>query len=490
MRLRRVAIIAGCSLLLLVAATFWFWKTHVADPYSSPTAIRTNDAYLRAYAPATNLPPFTDDAFLSVSRGTVAAGEVTVAYATASVTNPSGNSEYPDVDYGSMTVHSADATNAVRIGDGAVRLAYIAVATEPPPAGHKSFGMRVPAKYYTASLNPIPLEEPLRRWLSDPHLIVGRLPGARFIFACSNLAGFIPMRFQAFDARTHYPISSSHYLSASSNRFTFNAALCLWHQTPVEVVGTLAVGPADTYSMKPIEGTQLRFPGGAIKLLAIAQGEFELVSSTPSTTNKTESYHVNPRRLREPFPPEFSVMFDCWPRAYNAPIEFEFYDHSGRRMQANMLDRSERISIGLVVGSPEQLKEIRLKHYPNLHRLVVTLPELPGLPESNRNLTNLFDLHIPHLNVQAPQDLPRELGKLLQMDVKYIAFGSHAYTNRSFQNQRTNTTARGLFTEISSYRQSKYDQLVVDSEKNEIRTHRSLLAGPIKFVASLFRSKN
>ena len=54
-------------------------------------------------------------------------------------------------------------------------------------------------------------------------------------------------------------------------------------------------------------------------------------------------------------------------------------------------------SLGFIRGKKSEFGEIQIKYYPHIKKLVFRLPELPGLPERNRNLQNLFDAFIPFL---------------------------------------------------------------------------------------------
>ena len=119
---RRVAIIAVTVLLLLLLAAALFWNSTATPPYSSPTALRTNEAYLRTHAPDTNFPAFNTNLFKSPSVEKTETG-LTIKY-------QAGEEPPWHAFNGSLVSHKADSTGTIRIGDGSIRLEYIGVATE------------------------------------------------------------------------------------------------------------------------------------------------------------------------------------------------------------------------------------------------------------------------------------------------------------------------------------------------------------------------
>lgn len=462
------------SLLLAFGLALWFWRPE-PKLFSSPTAIRTNDAYLHAHAPGSDQPPFSDDIFKSI--------QVRKGDSNLSISLLSGSPLSYNLDYAPVAVHRASALETIEIEGGSIRLTYLAVATKPPPPPYGSSGSSmVSARYYTPDLKWVSLSElPVRIPREQQPLLAHSLPSARFAFACSNLADFKVLRFRAFDARTHYPLSTFHNLPYTSNSITFNCDLNLWHQTPIELVGTLALGPVQSYTLAPEEGAELKISNEAVKLLAICEGSYDHSNTMDDgKTNVTSFSRQEPPPIYPKNP--FTLIFYHWPRAAPLPLEFECADESGRAVYGFARSVSEHLSTFLLDGDPKKLKTIRVLHYPNLHRLVVTLPELPGLPDQNRNLQNLFDLHIPSVRLAGPWNIKENLGHFVQMQVPYMPLSLMAYTNKFVPSYRSNTTARALFAELDSFLPSKYDQLIADPEKNEIRYEENAFARAFRIL--------
>ena len=126
-----------------------------------------------------------------------------------------------------------------------------------------------------------------------------------------------------------------------------------------------------------------------------------------------------------------------------------------------------------MIGRLEDIKEIRLLHYPNLHRLTFTIPELPGLPEQNRHVANLFDVHIPYMRFRYEYSFQSGVAQLLQMQNHSIPL---TFTNNYFPTFRTNTTTRALFREMASMLSDPEKRIVVNPESNTIEAKRHPLA--------------
>jgi hypothetical protein len=475
---RRMAIISATVLLSLLAAAV-FWNSRATPPYSSPTALRTNEAYLRAHAPGTNFPSFDTNLFKSVSIEKTETG-LTIKYQT-------GEEPPWRAFEGSLASHMADSTGTIRIGDGSIQLAFIGAATERPAEVPNPVFVRIPPKYFTPDLKPADQNDPILKleWYRQD-LSVHKFPATRFIFTCSNLAEVVTLRFDAFDARTHYPLGNRNYRQGPfRDTLTFDSELKVWHQTPIELLITLAMGPTRIYSTPLAEGTELKFPGGALKLLAIAEGGLEVVHMGPGAPTNTVTLTQSADTPRDR--PLTSLVFYSWPREGLLSWDLEFTDDVGNAMSAGFNASSGPIIVRTVDCSRERLKEIRVKQYPNVHTLSFTIPELPGLPEQNRNLQNLFELHVPYLEIQHRAFLNIHLGDLVQMQAKNVPLSPRAFRSSSFQ-VLTNTTPRALFDEVASS-MPEHHTLVVDPKKNEIRARRHPLAGPMNFIKGILRIK-
>jgi hypothetical protein len=150
--------------------------------------------------------------------------------------------------------------------------------------------------------------------------------------------------------------------------------------------------------------------------------------------------------------------------------DLEFYGVNGKKLPGYGGGSSENIIQSTIEAEPGELKEVRFRYFPATHRVLVTIPELPGLPEENRNIENLFDVHIPYFRNQYEYAFQGGVAQLLQIQNTYIPL---TFPQGYFPLIHTNTTPRALFNEIRSLRSNPAQQLVADPRKNIIELRSS-----------------
>ena len=473
MLFRKAAFVVTMVLVLgCVGGAVWFWKSHRGF-YSSPTAVRTNENYLRAHAPGTNLPAVPTNLFSSI--------RVEQTTNQIEIWIPGPHRMSVELDYAPLQIHRAPASEPIRLESGSVRLAYLATG-HAPPGTNTEWQVQLPGNFYTSDLKPVATEETsdfvpkYERKVSYE----GDFPAANFYFASSNLGGFKTLGFEAFDARTHQSLTTGHGRSGSSNLFWFTSTIRLWHQTPIELITTVAAGPVQSYALEPKPGSELKYPGGVIRL--VASSEVGLGGTSTRSDGRTNYITMRsaPRTLSPYDPrPRSSFIFCSWPNT-RLRGELEFYGEDGEKIATESSTTSDLILHVRLVGRVEEVKEIRVKYYPNLHRLIYILPELPGLPEQNRHLENLFDTHIPYMLFQYEYAFQANIAQLLQMNSGSFALN---YPNGFFPTLRTNTMARELFEEMDAMLANKKLEMVADPVENKIEARPpalEILIGKIK----------
>ena len=301
----------------------------------------------------------------------------------------------------------------------------------------------------------------------------GTFPRAEFYFQSTNLPSDVMLiGFQAFDHRTRRLLTSGHSSSMQRGAETtiwISADIELWHQTPIDLVLTIATGPIELTS-HPIDlsTSPIPFPGGMLKLLHIAEAE---INGWGTDINNGTNY-VTLSTDRDTKPSKTSFVFFGWPTMQGLPLQIQLARADGQPAQHTGRSSSETLLIATVDEKPADLAKIEMRYYPNVYRLVFHLPELPGLPEENRNLENLFDTHIPYIRLPYEHAYQSTILKLIAMEAPHIPL---SYSNLFFPIIRTNTTARELFREMESLASNPEKLLVVDPVKNKVRHEQSTL---------------
>lgn len=464
MLLRKVALFAGLLLLLIGAGmVVWLWQGG-KGLYSNPTAVRTNDTYLRAHAPATNIPPVPPTLFDSIT--------VTESETEISIANPVVPYILSDRTFGTLHVHHAGESQTVRIGDGSISLLYIGTAYGTnPPANPRQHAWEVDGKYFKPDLTPIGPDEMLGVLPKRERKMHfnGEFPRVKFYFAGTNLPPMKALDFALFDARTRHPLTGGHSRAGLHHAFRIETEAKLWHSAPVELVFTIATGPLETFSMPAREAAELKFSGGHMRLILVTEHDLAGWSSSQQNGTNTMTFDLQASlTVANEDKPKTSFVFFCWPMASKLPVDIEFLGADGKELPGPRgSGSSEQLLTASVQARPDEVHEVRIKYYPNVHRLIFTLPELPGLPEENRNLDNLFDVHIPFMRFRYEYAFRQNIAELVQMSEPRFQFN---YPTNFFPATRTNTTARQLFHELAEMRANKQHQFVADPERNVIET--------------------
>jgi hypothetical protein len=475
MLLRKAALIL-CVILAVAAIglAVWFWKTQ-NRLYSSPSAVRKMANYDRAFSAPTNPPPIPTNLFASyqIDRDTN----------RIIISSPAVPYEISEKEYVPLSIVYADSSHTAVLSNGSVRLAYIGRAFTQPRTNF-GWGLQVPATYYTPNGQPLTVaaSNELKR-LPQYHRNLsfnGSFPMCQFIFISSNLPPLKTISFSAFDARTHYPLTSGYSSSTSPNGFHFANDLRIWHRAPIQLMTSIATGPTNHYSIAVSEGAELTYPGGHIRLMLMQDDdEFGSTSSSHDGRSNVVTLQLRSGPRPEPDRTSCSFLFHSWPRGYNAPIEFQFLNASGKVLNSSRSGSMGHLLTTAIEGSLADVKHIRVIHYPNVYRLVFTIPELPGLPEQNRNIENLFDVHIPYTYFRYEYDFQSRICELLQMSQSHFPLN---FPNGYFPMFRTNTTPRELFLEMEKLLANPNLHLVADPEKNQVAAKPHPIAAAIEAI--------
>ena len=170
-----------------------------------------------------------------------------------------------------------------------------------------------------------------------------------------------------------------------------------------------------------------------------------------------------------------SFVFLSWPTAADLPLDIELLDDAGKPLPSYGSSSGSNVLVPSVRAAADEVKKIRVKYYPKLYRIIFRIPELPGLPEENRGLKNLFDARVPYMRLRQQWEIDDALRKLTQMNIFMGSLPLNP-TNIYYPVIYTNTTTRAIFQDISRHLANPEDRLKTDPQKNEIEVARPPLA--------------
>jgi hypothetical protein len=478
MFLRKVAILLLVLAVILGGITAYLAYERDWRLFSDPAAPRSNPDYerLMAVSKTTELPEPKE------TPGTVIESSDTELI----IREPGGLMTVTPI-YPASEIYHAAGTNAIPVGTGTVSLGCIGVSYAAPRTNF-DYAINIPARFYSPDLHPLSLHDLpgiFRAWQWNTNVeFRGQFPAAKFVFTRTNLSDFKFIGAQLFDARTKYNLMRSYSRSGEQEAFWFEGEIGLWHQAPLELVLTIATGPAETYAIPPKTNETIRYPGGWLKLIGIVDGPVRGMSSLHDgkTNRVTLRKQTTPRSQ---FDPQCAFVFASLPGISDPPIDIDFLNEEGKIIDTRGGSYSARINLISLAEPVERVKEIRLKYYSKVARLIFQIPELPGLPVENRNLKNLFDARIPYIRFQQEWDVITGLNRLTQTGPS--TFNTLNQTNTYYPLIFTNVTTRELFLDVSQLLPSQEDRLTVDPIKNTIEIAHPPLAVLLEKLRKLMR---
>jgi hypothetical protein len=460
MLLRKLAA-ALLVLGILLACIAALWITRMRPVlFSDPAALRKNDSYPATMAPPVPAPKLEK---IPAVSATVENGELRFDV-------PQTNTPWAAA-FGPATTLRGEPGRPVAVGNGTIELKFIGTAWSIQKTNAPDF-ISLPGDYYSGALEHVSagsVEALLPNY--DSKVQFGFVfPGAKLFFTRSHPEQSKVLGLEIYDGRTRQALSHGYSSSTQGEVVWFDTQAELWHQTPLEIVLYVAAGPLEIHRMPATPGAELLYSRGAIKLMGSLNGRGASTSSMYG--EKTNTFRVRALGNRDASEkPETTFVYWYWPNDRLA-LDFEYLDRSGKPLPSMGSSISGQVMTTSIQGRPEDVKEIVVKCYPNYYRLIFHLRELPGLPEQNRGLTNLFDVRAPFLRIERADELPRVLGQLTQLEMPALALN---YSNTYFPRFFTNVTMRELFDDVSQHLLSPEERLVVDPKENKVLVKRPLL---------------
>jgi hypothetical protein len=75
-------------------------------------------------------------------------------------------------------------------------------------------------------------------------------------------------------------MGQSYTVPVINNVFYLETEVGAWHQTPLQIVATIATGPPHIYTLPVTPGSEIKYPGGLLRLLAMAPLKFDSTSTS------------------------------------------------------------------------------------------------------------------------------------------------------------------------------------------------------------------
>ncbi len=412
-----VAIMLGLALVGGGVVAIIRMPGRVSRWISNPTALRDSALYDAILGPA-RLPPAVqpfDARFLVVRTND---NEITLEVAQSKGPDPN------DRVYG-YTLHRAGSEQHVAFPGGSVRLSHLGIGYGVFPLDDpRRDTVSVPVRFFGANLRPLKpklLQELVPSERDRSLHFRGDFPEVRFFFVIEGPSEYKILNVQLFDARTHRSLLGGGYSSGGGvrGRFWVGTNVQLWHQSPVLVVLSLAHGPTKANVVQAAVGTTAKHDQGELHLVAILeQIDPGWSSESGSGTERLTLRRADPLRTADR-PAQTTFVWYGLPLASPVPLELDYLDDNGSVLADTGRGSSGAFLLGGVAEGAHRVSSIRISSFPYIRRLVFCLPEIPGLPEENRGVQNLFDVRIPYVRIKEDWRLREFLGNVTQLEASF-----------------------------------------------------------------------
>jgi hypothetical protein len=236
-------------------------------------------------------------------------------------------------------------------------------------------------------------------------------PAVQFGFHYQGIEDLKFHGLKVYDARTRKLLSGGHSSSGRERHYWFNTHIPLWHRTPVDLVLEVSYGPSKIFDFAPRAGEGFSEGSFECRLLTVLE-DVDTYSSESSSRNNAVTH-----TFRKAWSDKAGLrfVFACQPAASQMPVSFEFLDTDG-----NILRRGGSSTSGYVrtvdMKQPlEKVALIRARYRTRRQRIVIHLPYIPGLPEENNMIDDLFDVHVPYVSLRDPGKVSQFLRQVLQL---------------------------------------------------------------------------
>jgi hypothetical protein len=215
-----------------------------------------------------------------------------------------------------------------------------------------------------------------------------------------------------FDAHTRSLVATGHSISRSENYCWFKTNVSMWHHAPVDVVIDVSYGPSKTFQFAPKAGEGFELGGFKCRLINVFEGGDTSYSTSSDTRRNwiaTRIFRGGPDRYGLCF------FFACQPQARQMPVTFDFLDKDGQILYGRNDSTSINVHKILLRQPLEKVDLVMARYRTRRRRIVMHLPYIPGLPEENKSIDNLFDTYVPYVSFSRPDEISHFLGRSLQL---------------------------------------------------------------------------
>ena len=400
--------ILAVPFIILLSLLGFLLHSTVADParfwFCSPTEPRSNDSevWQKTNIPAQPAKEMDEDFFENFT--------ISSDSDYYRIKHPSGN---PSINAFTFELNEMSPGKPLDIGGGTLQFSCIGTAYHD---ANQTMSDDAVFRFYDPQLQPVNVADMVgsgnyASTESGSNFRYSPWPAVQVIFQHQGIEHLMFQGIKVFDSQTHESLATGYNSNGRESTFRFNTHIPLWHRTPVEVVIDISYGPVKTFEFAPGAGEGFAEGSFQCRLLAVFEGIYAGTSNYTTRDNieTVEIPKVPPNKAGLCF------LFVCWPTASQIPVTFDFLDKDGNKLSTCGSSTSGYTTNTGLKEPLEKVALIRAHYRTRRRRIVVHLPYIPGLPEENNLVKNLFDVYVPYVMLHDPDQVDQFLRHTLQL---------------------------------------------------------------------------
>ena len=321
-------------------------------------------------------------------------------------------SENPPDNPFAFELHETTPGEPLEIGDGTLEFSCMGTAYLD---ANQTISDKVSYRIYDQQLKSINntdvSEFEMYALTEDANFRNSSWPDVQLFFKHQKIENVIFHKIKIFDGRTHKILATGFVCPGIDGFCYFHTHIPLWHRTPVDVVLDISYGPVKTFEFAPCAGEGFDAKNFKCRLISVIEG-FDY-GTRSSWSRENVRFHI--LKKVPPDKAELTFLFACLPAAHHLPVTFEFLDKDGNKLRTRNSSTSGYTHYVRLEQPLEKIAIIRAYYRTRRQRIVIHMPYLPGLPEENKIVKNLFDVHIPYVMFNGPGQVEQFLRNSLQL---------------------------------------------------------------------------
>lgn len=397
--------------MLLSALVIVYLAVTALPPfYSPPDAVRKGSDYAgKIDPPKSSLKPDPKTIPPPVFTIITNSGRITIKYPSSSVR---------EIVTPPYTVHRLEGGQTIKLDDVSLRLKRIGHAWDPSPLARVrgSTHRNAPAQFYHPDLRPLSEAETQLAFSQSTDRLVelqNNRPSFRFDLEITG-GTWRMLRTGLYDAQTQASINVFTVNRFTTEGYWFGTAPHLWHSTSVDLVFDLAVGMVQ----------EMEIPFQRNMTFYVDNVRYDLIHAANDSGGGSRIYNKDMVEIPAPSPvplshPQSILLYHPSHAPSDKLFELIYLDGSGKRITHSGSGGVYSDIIETVEARLEEIRTVRIMKYGGLHRVVIRLPGLPGLPDEP--VQNLFAVRAPYLQFHNNSEQLVYVLLITQLDMQWTS---------------------------------------------------------------------